>query len=85
MTNDSKSKKLEKGVYRHNKSGKLYEVLGIALQTEANESLVLYRPLYAHDFGYELFARPYEMFVEVVELNGKKQPRFEKVEEKRVE
>lgn len=70
---------LQTGTYRHNKSGKLYEVIGVALQTETNESLVIYRPLYEHDFGYELFTRPYEMFIEVVELGGTRMPRFEKV------
>lgn len=70
---------IEKGTYRHNKSGKLYEVLGVAQQTETGEQLVIYRPLYEHVFGYELFARPYEMFIEIVELDGKKIPRFEKI------
>lgn len=69
---------LANGTYRHNKSGKLYQVIGVALQTETDEPLVIYRPLYEHDFGYELFCRPYRMFVEVVELSGKRVPRFEK-------
>lgn len=68
---------IQKGTYRHNKKGQLYEVIGVALQTETNEPLVIYRPLY--DNEYKLFARPYEMFTEVVELNGKMKPRFEKV------
>lgn len=81
---DSNIPTIEKGTYRHNKTGNLYEVLGVALQTETDEPLVIYRPLYEHDFAYKLFARPYDMFVEMVELNGKKQPRFEKIEEKSV-
>ena len=68
---------IEKGTYRHNKKGHLYEVLGVALQTETNEPLVIYRPLY--DNEYELFARPYTMFIETVKLNGEMKPRFEKV------
>ena len=72
---------IERGTYRHNKSGKLYEVLGIALQTETDELLIIYRPMYEHDFGYELFARPYDMFVEIVELNGERKPRFEKIDD----
>lgn len=68
---------IEKGVYRHTKKGHLYEVIGMALQTETDEPLVIYRPLYESD--YELFARPYAMFVEEVELNGEMKPRFEKV------
>ena len=70
---------IEKGVYRHNKKGHLYEVVGMALQTETNEPLVIYRPLYSNE--YELFARQYAMFIEEVELNGEMKPRFEKVEE----
>lgn len=68
---------IEKGTYRHNKSGKLYEVVGVAKQTETEEQLVVYRPLYASKF--ELFARPYDMFHEVVQLDGKPVPRFEKI------
>jgi hypothetical protein len=68
---------LEKGTYRHNKSGKLYEVLGVALQTETDEALVIYKPLYESE--HELFARPYSMFTETVEINGKTVPRFEKI------
>lgn len=54
-------------------------MLGVALQTETEEPLVIYRPLY--DSEYELFARPYAMFLEAVELNGEVKPRFEKIDE----
>ena len=70
---------IKKGTYRHTKSGKLYEVLGIALQTETHEQLVIYRPLY--DNEYELFARPYDMFVEKAIINGQEVRRFEKIDE----
>ena len=70
---------IKKGVYRHNKTGKMYEVLGVALDTETDEPLVIYRPKY--DIEYEMFARPYKMFVESVELNGEVVPRFEFVGE----
>ncbi len=69
---------IEKGVYRHSKKGQLYEVIGCALETETNEQLVIYRPLYESEF--ELFARPYAMFMEQVELDGEMKPRFEKVD-----
>ncbi len=71
--------KITKGTYRHNKKGHLYEVLGMALQTETGEPLVVYRPLYENE--YELFARPYGMFVERVEIDGKIKLRFERVDE----
>lgn len=70
---------IEKGTYRHNKKGHLYEVLGVAIQAETDEALVIYKPLYESEF--ELFARPYAMFVENVEVNGQVVPRFEKVDE----
>lgn len=70
---------LRLGTYRHNKSGNLYQVIGIALDTETDTPLVVYRPLYEHEFGYELFTRPYEVFVETVKLDGQMKPRFEYV------
>lgn len=70
--------RLEKGAYRHSKSGQLYEVVGVTFNTETYEPLVVYRPLYDHG-KYELFARPYDMFIEVVELDGVMKSRFEKV------
>lgn len=76
---DSHTLQIQKGKYRHNKTGNLYEVLGIALQTETNDQLVIYRPLHENDF--ELFARPYSMFVETVVLNGESLPRFEKIDD----
>lgn len=71
--------RVEKGVYRHSKTGNLYEVIGAALHTENKEILVIYKPLYESE--YELFARPEAMFLEMVELDGKVMPRFEKLTE----
>lgn len=70
---------IEKGKYLHTKSGHFYEVLGVSLQTETNEALIVYRPLW--DAEYELFTRPYDMFMGIAEINGKIQPRFQKVED----
>ncbi len=70
--------KLARGTYRHAKTGKLYEVIDLALQTETEEWLVVYRPLYENTLS-ELFARPYSMFVEIIELSGRTTPRFVKV------
>ena len=67
---------LKKGIYRHAKTGKEYEVLGMALQTETEEKLVIYRPLY-DGTDYELFARPYDMFIESVVIDGVSRRRFE--------
>ncbi len=68
-------KTVKRGTYRHTKTGHLYEVIGTALQTETDEVLVIYRPLYETD--HELFARPIKMFVEAVEINNVQLPRFE--------
>ena len=70
-------KRIEKGIYRHNKNNQLYEVMGIAHQTEGGDPLVIYKPLYESE--YEMFARPYKMFVELVELDAKHVPKFEKI------
>ncbi len=69
---------IEKGTYRHSKSGQLYEVLGVAMQTETDEPLVIYSPQYESEF--EFFGRPYAMFIEEVEVNGAVVPRFERLD-----
>jgi hypothetical protein len=69
---------IKKGTYRHYKNKQLYEVLDVALQTETNELLVVYRPLYESE--HELFARPYDMFIEKIEVDGQSVPRFERVD-----
>lgn len=60
------------GHYRHYKGGE-YEVLGVVRHSESLQPLVLYRPLY-NDTG--LWVRPFEMFLEQVEHEGTRQPRF---------
>ena len=64
--------KVPLGKYRHYK-GKEYEVIGVARHSETLEEMVVYRALYE---GRELWARPLEMFLGKVEINGKKVPRF---------
>ncbi len=54
--------KIKKGVYQHYKNKKTYDVLGVALHTETEEFLVVYKPKYKSEFS--LFARPYKMFLE---------------------
>ncbi len=67
------------GKYRHYKN-KPYEVLGVARHSETLEYLVVYRCLYDNPDG-TLWVRPYNMFVETVEIDGKKMPRFEKIDD----
>lgn len=66
---------LKLGKYKHYK-GKPYEVIGIARHSETLEELVVYRALYQVD-GENLWVRPMKMFLEEVEIEGKKMPRFE--------
>jgi hypothetical protein len=80
---DPDPKTIPLGTYRHNKTGNLYEVVGVALHSETNEFLVIYKALY--QTKYELFARPYDMFTQDVDLDGVKRPRFEKVSDDRLE
>lgn len=63
---------IEPGLYRHYKGGE-YEVLGVARHSETLEPMVLYRPLYN---ASGMWVRPFAMFVEQVEVNGARQPRF---------
>ena len=66
---------LEKGHYRHYK-GNMYEVYMTAQHSETGEWMVVYKALYG-DEG--MWVRPYEMFVEEVEVEGKMISRFEYV------
>lgn len=52
----------------------MYEVIGVAKHSETLEELVVYRALYG---GNDLWVRPLKMFLEEVEADGKKVPRFE--------
>jgi hypothetical protein len=67
---------IQKGLYEHYK-GKRYEVLDVAIHTETNEPMVIYKALYKGDFPEgQLWARPLKMFKENVTVNGKSMPRF---------
>ncbi|OGI16249.1 MAG: hypothetical protein A3E38_02770 [Candidatus Moranbacteria bacterium RIFCSPHIGHO2_12_FULL_54_9] len=69
---------LKLGKYRHYK-GKEYEVIGVAKHSETLEDLVVYRALYdSEEFGDKaLWVRPQAMFLEEIEIDGKKALRFE--------
>jgi hypothetical protein len=68
---------LRPGRYRHFKGGE-YQVIDIALHSETGEEMVLYRPLYGES---KLWVRPLYMFIEQVEKEGVKIPRFSFLEE----
>jgi len=65
------------GRYRHYKGGD-YEVIGVARHSETLAPMVVYRPLY-NDTGW--WVRPFEMFVETVQVDGVVRPRFERLAE----
>jgi len=69
---------LKKGLYRHYK-GNMYEVYMTAQHSETEEWMVVYQALYGEK---GMWVRPYEIFIENVELkNGKIVKRFQKVED----
>ncbi len=63
---------IKKGKYRHYK-GNFYEVIDTVRHSETEERLVLYRQLYG---DFSLWVRPYELFLEKVEKDGKSVSRF---------
>ncbi|BDX05441.1 DUF1653 domain-containing protein [Planctobacterium marinum] len=60
------------GLYRHYK-GHDYQVIDTATHSEDETLYVVYRPLYGEQ---KLWIRPYSMFIETVEVEGKTIPRF---------
>jgi hypothetical protein len=68
------------GEYEHYK-GKRYRVLGVGRHTEADEYFVVYTPLYEHVGQPDIWVRPYDMFTETVEVDGKTVPRFKALED----
>ena len=63
------------GRYRHYK-GQDYEVLGVARHSETEEEFVVYRALYGE---CRLWIRPLGMFEELVYIDGRLVPRFQKI------
>jgi hypothetical protein len=59
------------GKYKHYKGG-IYDVLALGKHTEREEVLVLYA-----NKEKQIWARPYNMFIEYVDVDGKKVKRFE--------
>jgi hypothetical protein len=72
------------GKYRHYKTEKLYEVIGLARHSETHEDMIVYKALYHCDkFGdNQLWVRPMQMFFENVVHNGQTIPRFQRIEHK---
>jgi len=63
------------GTYQHSKTGKQYQVIGIAKHPETLEEFVVYKALYKNPKS-KLWIRPVSMFLEKVMIHGKSVPRF---------
>lgn len=67
------------GIYEHFKGMKM-KVIGVAKHSETLEDYVVYDHL-GTDSRSELWVRPLAMFLEEVEVDGKRVPRFKYVGE----
>lgn len=67
--------------FRHFK-GNYYKLLHIALNSETTERMVVYQALYGEQ---KVWVRPYDMFFETIERDGRLMKRFTEVEETEVE
>jgi len=72
---------MKPGIYKHSKTRNLYKVHFIAKNSETMKDLVVYEALYDNKES-KYWARPIEMFEEIVEVNNQKVPRFEFISEK---
>lgn len=70
---------VQQGRYRHY-SGKEYRVIGVGKHSESLEDMVFYEALYENELS-QLWARPLSMFVEEVEIEGVRMPRFQKIDD----
>lgn len=66
---------IQKGKYKHFK-GSMYEVLGVGIHTETKDQMVVYK----EENTERLWLRPLHNFLEEVEKDGKKVPRFSFIE-----
>lgn len=68
---------LKKGIYKHYKSQE-YRILGEAKNSETKETDIVYQDL---SDASKIWVRPKNMFLEEVEIDGVKKPRFEFIRE----
>ena len=72
---------LEPGKYRHYKGG-IYVIVDLACHTETLEWYVVYQSEERKKQNLpSVWIRPYNMFLEDIEIDGKKRPRFEKIDD----
>lgn len=71
---------IKTGRYQHYKGG-LYTVLGIGCHTERHEYYVVYTPTNQKPDLPDFWIRPYDMFAEMINVDGKTIPRFAKLDD----
>ena len=66
-------------LYKHNRSGKIYQFIAMATHSEDKTPLIIYQDFPKSDLDVvRIWARPLDMFYEIVTMeNGEKKPRFE--------
>ena len=64
------------GIYRSTKNKQTYRIIAIAKHSETLEDLVIYESHSYKNALSDVWARPIKMFLEIVERDGVRQPRF---------
>ncbi|MEK6959225.1 MAG: DUF1653 domain-containing protein [archaeon] len=60
---------------------RIYKIVDIAKHSETLEDLVVYKALYSEDYPKgQVWVRPRKMFLEIVEKEGYKGPRFKLIQ-----
>lgn len=79
-----KNRKIRLGKYKHFK-GHLYDIIGVAKYSEdEKQEFVVYNHTPLDKNGrIQLWIRPKKMFLEEVEINGEKVPRFKFISQKK--
>lgn len=66
---------MQLGTYRHTKTGRMYRVHMLAKHSETQEDMVVYEALYENPVA-QFWVRPRALFESMVDVDGKKVPRF---------
>ncbi|MEI8327723.1 MAG: DUF1653 domain-containing protein [Candidatus Taylorbacteria bacterium] len=69
---------IQPGKYKHSKKGNEYRVHFVAKDSQTLADVVIYEALYDNDKS-KYWVRPVGEFEEIVEVNGEKAPRFQKI------
>ncbi len=93
MVNSIYMNKISLGFYYHFKhnpqkgfDNHAYEVIGVGMDTESQALSVIYRPLYTNSYlaPANYCIRPFEMFIEDVEVEGRIVKRFKKITDAKI-